>query len=122
MRYNAYAATPREDIAAALACVRPGDKFVDLGAGDGHIVLAARELGADAIGWELDAELIRKTAHIPGIKRRDYMAQDWSPFDVIYVNVDTASEECALIQRKFDAECRPGARLVIYTLPVLVHG
>jgi precorrin-6B methylase 2 len=52
-----WAPTPldRVDRMLRLACVQPGEMVVDLGAGDGRIVIrAARRFGARAIGVEID--------------------------------------------------------------------
>ncbi|KKP33109.1 MAG: hypothetical protein A2312_03715 [Candidatus Staskawiczbacteria bacterium RIFOXYB2_FULL_32_9] len=36
-----------------LADIKPGQKFYDLGCGDGRLVIAAAKMGADATGFEL---------------------------------------------------------------------
>jgi SAM-dependent methyltransferase len=47
--------TPQRAVEAALdvADVGPGDSVVDLGAGDGRVLLAAARRGARAVGYEL---------------------------------------------------------------------
>lgn len=42
-----------------MAHVAPGDRLLDLGAGDGRILIGAALRGADAIGVEFDRELVR---------------------------------------------------------------
>ena len=45
-----------------LAQTRPGDLVVDLGSGDGRIVIAAaKEFGARGLGIELDGGLVEKS-------------------------------------------------------------
>lgn len=41
-----------------LAEVGPGDRLIDLGCGDGRIVIAAARTGANALGADIDAERI----------------------------------------------------------------
>jgi 16S rRNA A1518/A1519 N6-dimethyltransferase RsmA/KsgA/DIM1 with predicted DNA glycosylase/AP lyase activity len=48
----------------SLAEVKSGDVVYDLGSGDGRIVvLAAGEFGAQAVGFELEEELVQKSLH-----------------------------------------------------------
>jgi len=42
-----------------MAEVKPGDTLVDLGAGDGRIVIAAAKRGAQGLGVDLDPELVK---------------------------------------------------------------
>ena len=56
-----------------LAAVKPGERLIDLGSGDGRIVLAAARRGAEAIGVEIDAELVeraRRRAELEGLLER----------------------------------------------------
>ena len=58
---SVYAPTPHDVVDAMLkaADVRARDTVIDLGSGDGRIVLtAAKKFGATAIGYELDRELV----------------------------------------------------------------
>ncbi|TSC72201.1 MAG: SAM-dependent methyltransferase [Parcubacteria group bacterium Gr01-1014_38] len=47
--------TPRRAVGAGLAAasVQPGDVVVDIGAGDGRVLVAAARRGATAVGYEL---------------------------------------------------------------------
>ena len=58
----------------AMAQVRPGDEVVDLGSGDGRLViLAAKKYGARARGVEYNAELVtlsRQAARTSGVGKR----------------------------------------------------
>lgn len=57
-----------------LAGVRPGDRLIDLGSGDGRIVItAARRFGATGLGVEIVPELVersRANAHRAGVADR----------------------------------------------------
>lgn len=53
------------DAALHLANVGPGVRVLDLGCGDGQVLLAAAELGADVAGIEADEELVAEArAHL----------------------------------------------------------
>lgn len=56
-----YVQTPQEDVEAMLdlAQVGPGDYLIDLGSGDGRIVITAALRGARGHGVELDRDLVR---------------------------------------------------------------
>jgi SAM-dependent methyltransferase len=43
--------------ALALSGLQPGERFIDLGCGDGRVLAAALELGAHVTGYEIDANL-----------------------------------------------------------------
>jgi SAM-dependent methyltransferase len=90
-----YVPTPADVVTRMLREVdlKPGQKLVDLGSGDGRIVIeAAKSFGARAVGYELDAELVAlsraaiakeqliETARIEAI---DMYAADLSNVDVL---------------------------------------
>jgi SAM-dependent methyltransferase len=56
-----FVVTPREIVERMLrlAEVGPGDTLIDLGSGDGRIVIAAAQRGARAFGVDIDPELVR---------------------------------------------------------------
>src|SRR5258706_16446166 len=56
-----YVQTPMEIVERMLrmAEVRPGDSVIDLGSGDGRIVIAAARRGARGLGVDLDPNLVK---------------------------------------------------------------
>jgi SAM-dependent methyltransferase len=90
-----YVTTPQNVVDAMLdlAQVGPGDRLLDLGSGDGRIVItAARRFGTTGLGIEIDpilVELSRKNASSQGVAERarfivaDLMTADLSRFNVI---------------------------------------
>ena len=90
-----YVTTPQNvvDAMLELAEVRPGDRLLDLGSGDGRIVItAARRFGISGLGIEIDptlVELSRKNASTQGVAEQarfvvaDLMTADLSRFNVI---------------------------------------
>lgn len=56
--------TPQTAVAKMLemAEIRPGDRLIDLGSGDGRIpITAAKEYGITALGVDLDADLLKQS-------------------------------------------------------------
>ena len=75
--------------------IKLSGKFVDLGCGDGRVVLAA-SLFSDAVGVEVDEDLVRhgeKVREKLGLKAElvcgDFFDCDVSKYDVIFINPDT---------------------------------
>src|ERR1044071_3493736 len=56
-----YVQTPMEIVERMLrmAEVRPGDSVIDLGSGDGRIVIEAAKRGASGLGVDLDPNLVK---------------------------------------------------------------
>ena len=109
-----------------LAPVSLTDVVYDLGSGDGRLLFTALEKGAGrAVGVDLDAALVntaRETAKEKGVEDRITFLVD----DVMDVNLaDATLVLCYLCSRasealkpKFEAELKPGTRVVMETFPV----
>ena len=122
--------TVPEDIDAffELAPVSPSDIVYDLGSGDGRLLFAALDKGAGrAVGLELDDELVREateTAKNKGVQDKVTFLEG----DVLEANLrnatlvlcylyPTASEA---LKPKFEAELKPGTRVVMESF--YIHG
>lgn len=101
-----------------VAEIRPGQKIVDLGCGDGRIVFRAeKEFGAVASGFEISifvwslAQInrIRKNAKSK-IYRRDFFAADLSNVDIVFCYL--LPEMMHKLSPKFKKELRPGAKII----------
>jgi SAM-dependent methyltransferase len=115
--------TPQPVVEAMLelAQVRPGELVVDLGCGDGRIVVtAARKHGARGVGFDLDPELLqaaRAAAAVAGVRhsvafrRRDFFTVDLSEADVVCLYLLRELNERLMPQLR---QLRPGARIVSY--------
>ena len=77
-----------------MAAVGPDDYLIDLGSGDGRIVIAAAKRGARALGIELDPDLVELSKRIAeregvGAKTRfvkaDIFESDFSPATVVTI-------------------------------------
>lgn len=104
----------------SLAEVKPGEIVYDLGSGDGRIVvLAASEFDAQAVGFELEDELVQKALHkiqIANLENHativqgNFLDADLHSPDVITMYLSpTGNRE---IKSKLNRELKSGARVV----------
>ena len=70
MTLGLWTPTPADRIARALelAELAPGERFVDLGCGDGRVLLAAARCGAEVLGIEADQALAEKARAVLGAR------------------------------------------------------
>jgi len=110
-----------------MAELKPGEIFVDLGAGDGRpVIIAAREFGARAIGVELREDLVkqamRKVMEL-GLQDRvkiihdDIFNVNISMADVVYLYLTTSANE--KVKPKLEAELKRGARVVSHDYEII---
>ncbi|HEV3010955.1 MAG TPA: methyltransferase domain-containing protein, partial [Burkholderiales bacterium] len=114
--------TPPEVVERMLeiAGTRPDDLVIDLGSGDGRIVVAAaQKFGARGLGIELDAALVaksRENAETMNVKDKvrfvqgDVLVADISRATVVTVYLLPAL--MAKLQSRFIGELAPGTRIV----------
>jgi SAM-dependent methyltransferase len=102
-----------------LANVGPGDHVVDLGSGDGRIViLAAKQFGATGLGVEIDPRLVevsRRNARDAGVADRvDFVQQDLFETDLAKATVITMYllPEVNMQLRPKLLALKPGTRIV----------
>ncbi len=102
-----------------LAEIKSGDIAVDLGSGDGKIVIAMAKAGAIAYGLEINPFLVWlskrkiKKAGLLGkafILQKDFWKEDLSKYDVIMMF--QLSHVMASLEKKLDRELKPGARVL----------
>jgi hypothetical protein len=122
-----YVPTPQAvvDAMLELAQVGPGDFVVDLGSGDGRIVLtAAQRYKARGLGVDIDPELVKQsnaTARERGLQERVSFREQ----DVLQARIDDATVVTLYLlpgmmqqlQAKFTKELRPGTRIVSHDFP-----
>jgi SAM-dependent methyltransferase len=117
-----FVTTPEDVVESmlALAGTGPADYVIDLGSGDGRIVIAAAKLhGAKGLGVEIDGKLVevsRENAKRAGVAElaqfveRDVMLTDLSRATVVTLYLLPSLID--RLQPKFLDELRPGARIV----------
>jgi len=108
-----------------LAQVKKGERAIDIGAGDGRLVIALAKAGADALGVELNpsmVEVAEASIAASGVQHarvewQDFWNVDFSKYDVVtlYGFPSTLKD----LEKKLQLELKPGARIVAnhYPLP-----
>lgn len=129
MLISPFVASPESVIRRLLtmAELKPGEVFVDLGAGDGRpVIIAAKEFGAMAIGIEIREDLAKqamKKVMELGLQDRvkiindDLFNVDISLADVVYLYLTTTANE--KVRPKLEAELKKGARVVSHDYEII---
>ncbi len=123
-----YVPSPQSVVADMLkvAEVVPADFVIDLGSGDGRIVLtAAKVFGAQGFGVEIKDELVKKSneaARREGLSDRvKFIKQDLFKTDISQATVLTMyllPDTVNLLKDKFLAELKPGTRIISHDYPL----
>lgn len=119
-----YGGTPRQvrDVMLRMAGLAGRETVVDIGAGDGRLLIAAKRLypGIRAIGYEnaLGVWLVGKLRILLSrcdvvFRLRDALRADFSSADVIFVYL--GPEMMHALEAKFDRELRPGTRVISHS-------
>lgn len=109
-----------------LARIQPGELLVDLGAGDGRIVvMAAEEFGAKAIGYEIAylpyfyARFIIVVRNLRGkatVQCKNFFKVQLDQADIVCAFL--TPDGMAKLKPKLEKEIKPGARVVSYAFPI----
>ena len=123
-----YAATPETVVQAMLrmAEVGPRDYVIDLGSGDGRMVIAAvADFGARGLGVDIDAKLVDLASRIAArdgvADRARFREQDLFETDLSQATVITVYLLPAImdrIARKLRTALAPGTRVVTHDFPL----
>ena len=106
-------------VALELAELRPGELLVDLGSGDGRILIAAARRGVRTEGWEISPYLCLwsfAAALTAGVRQRvrihwsSYWASWLGRADVVTTYL--LPTQMGRLEKKLLAELRPGTRVV----------
>jgi cyclopropane fatty-acyl-phospholipid synthase-like methyltransferase len=123
-----YIPTDRKMVETMLdaAELHAGDRLVDLGSGDGRLLIAAAKRGIAAKGYEINPLLVwstRRKIRAEGVEQlatvawKDFWRADLSPYSV--VTVFGIGHIMAPLERKLERELAPGSRVVanLFTFP-----
>ena len=103
----------------AMANIQPGERMVDLGSGDGRIVIAFAQAGAEAHGYEINPSLVfwsRLNIRRLGLHKkafihwRSFNACDFSQFAI--VTTYTLPRFMAALEGKLQTTLPKGGRVV----------
>jgi 16S rRNA A1518/A1519 N6-dimethyltransferase RsmA/KsgA/DIM1 with predicted DNA glycosylase/AP lyase activity len=122
-----YIPTDRETLERMLAAAKlaPGDRLVDIGSGDGRLVIAAARMGIEAMGYEINPLLVwlsrgkirkERLEMSARIIWKDFWNADLSSYSV--VTVFGIAHIMRRLERKLDAELAPGTRVVCNLFPL----
>lgn len=111
----------------ALADLKAGEVFFDLGAGDGRtVIMAAKSYGARAVGVELREDLAKKalsTINENGLSDRvtivngDIFSVNLTSADVVFLYLTTSANE--KIRPKLETDLRKGVRVVSHDYEIV---
>ena len=109
----------------ALARIKKDETAMDLGSGDGTLLIEAARVGAHGVGVEINPFLVwysRLRARINGLERRITVQKgNFHDFpignaDVVFIYLLTKTN--ASLRKKFERELKPSARVVANDFPV----
>lgn len=102
-----------------LAQIKPGQKIVDLGSGDGRILIALARAGAIAIGYEINPALVRSSRRAiarAGLSKnvtvhwKSFWRADLSQYDTVVVyGIPYIMNK---LSKKMERELKPGTKIV----------
>lgn len=119
-------AQDRVEIMLRLARISPGKKVIELGSGDGRILIGAAKQGAQAIGFETDPYLVVKAklyakfhsvSDAVEFRCADIWKQTW-PHDTEIVFVYGLPRFMGRVWEKACKELRPGTKIISNAFPV----
>lgn len=124
-----------KDTVIKLSELTPGQTLIDLGSGDGCVLIAAGKKKINAIGYEINPILCVFTwmrIQLSGTRRycrilcRNFWKQDLSNADALFVY--GIPHIMKRLQEKIQRECREGVRIISFGFrfpdwqPILTHG
>lgn len=113
--------TPMNQVEALLDAVKlkPGESLLDVGSGDGRILIAAAKRGAKVSGYENNIDRFNQSRQLileSGVNAEitliDFFIADWSGFDVITVYLENVYTHSII--EKFASNTDPHCRLILY--------
>lgn len=105
-----------------LAEIKPGQKFYDLGCGDGKLVFAAAGAGAEAVGFEIALlpylMALSRSFYVKNSKIlfKDFWKQNLSDADIVYIFLTPKINPKAKL--KLEQELKPSTKVIAYTWPI----
>ncbi len=108
-----------------LAEIKPGELIIDLGSGDGTIVIEAARKGARAVGIEINPFLVlwsRYRIKKLGLKEQAQIVKGnffkYSLVDADVILFYLLPKIMNRLKEKFSRELKPGTRIISYAFPI----
>ncbi len=102
-----------------LIKIKPMQKAVDLGSGDGRLLIALAKKGAKAYGYEIREKYYRRSKQLvlqEGLQdkvfvyQRDFFKEDLRSFDLVFIyGIDSMMDDLA---KKLIKELKPGTIVI----------
>ena len=115
--------TPQVTAALKLADLKPGQMLLELGCGDGKVVLAAAKQGIRVIGYELNPFLAavawlrtRRYRKLVTIKCQNFWQGYWPATDAIFVFL--LPKYMTKLDKKVIQECGEGVKVVSFAFTI----
>lgn len=115
--------SPQIKIALDLADLKPGQTLLELGSGDGRVLLAAAERGINVVGYELNPLLAlfswlrtRKYGRQVRVVWGNFWKQDLPPADAIFTFL--LNRYMAKLDSKIEQECVRPVKLVSFAFEI----
>lgn len=107
-----------------LADLGPEDKVVDLGSGDGRVVLAASRVAKSAVGIEINPFLTLFSRFMAVMsangkikfKNKDMFKENLKKYNVVFIYLLPSSLE--KLKQKLQTELEPGTRVVTHSFAI----
>lgn len=108
-----------------LADIKKGDKVVDLGSGDGRLVVEAAKLGAFAHGVEINPGLVfyslvniakNGVSDNAKVSWKSLYKMDFSKYNVIFVA--GFIEMMKKLEKEFEVRLKKGTKVICYAFPL----
>lgn len=102
-----------------LAAPKPNETAIDLGSGDGKLVIAFAQKGVRTTGVEIDQKLVRiskkniekqNLQHLTNIKKSSFWKTDLSHYDIVVIY--GMHHVMKRLKNKLEQELKPGARVI----------
>ena len=101
-----------------LANIKSGDKFYDIGCGDGRLLCAVAKKNAKAIGFEISLlpYLISKFRRSIQVKYQSFWNADLSNADIVYFFL--MPKIMPKLKQKLEQELKPGTKVISYIFKI----
>lgn len=107
-----------------IAAIQQGQKFYDLGCGDGRIIIAAVKAGANAEGFEMSPfpyllslfRLFFLRNNKAKIRYEDFWKKDLGDADIVYFYL--MPESIPKLKLKLESEIKKGTRIISFAWPI----
>jgi SAM-dependent methyltransferase len=105
--------------------IHPGQTVVDLGCGEGRIVIEAARKGARAVGYDINPFLVfiankkikqQGLSHLAHCYWKDFWRVSWADFDVVFVY--GISNIMKRIEKKAQRELKAPSKIVCFIFPL----